>query len=366
MKKFLKYFTLLFFVLAVLGSCKKNDDPELDPGELAKGAYIVNYGNYGKGGASISKYDYDANQLTNFHYQNQNSGNELLSNIQFAYFYDDQVFMLGNEPDQIISVDPLFVQTKDGVTGQIVKPRACVASGDYLYVSCWGENADWNIMPDSYIAKYNIQTRSVEKTILLPGGPEGVEIANGKLYAALNFKDSVAVINLSSDAVSYYIVMPAVSSYFMKDDSGNLYVSLLSTWSDYSESTGLGHINTSSDEITSVYPLPDVSTEYGAILAANIDKSKLYVISSAYDENNQLTGSVSVFDVATKTFASEKLISEISGPRGLAVNPHDDYIYLFSGESVTGAGLMKIYDPTGDLMSQHTVGASPSMAIFLE
>ena len=40
-------------------------------------------------------------------------------------------FCLGNSPDQIITVDPLFVQTKNGVTDQIAKPRACVANGDY-------------------------------------------------------------------------------------------------------------------------------------------------------------------------------------------------------------------------------------------
>jgi hypothetical protein len=365
MKKLLTYFTVLFLALSVLSSCNKNDDPDIDPSELIKGCYIINFGNYEEGGASVSKYDYEADELTNFYYKNQNGGNELLSNIQYAYAYDGNVFMMGNVPDQVITVDELFVQTKNGVTAQIAKPRACVASGDYLYISCWGENADWNLMPDSYIAKYNVKTQTVEETIDLPGGPEGIEISNGKLYAALNFRDSVAVINLSTEAVSY-IVTPAVTSYFAKDNSGNLYVSLLNTYTDPSEETGLGYINTSTDELSSVYSLPDVSTEYGSILSANADKSKLYVISSAYDENYQVTGAVSVFDVATKTFASEKLISGISGPRGLTVNPNDGNIYLFTGESVTGAGLMKIYNPSGELQGQKTVGASPTMALFLD
>ncbi len=366
MKKFLKYFTVLFLALAVLSSCNKNDDePDLYPSDLVKGAYLINYGNYGDGGASISKYDYDTDQLTNFYYQQQNPGLELLSNIQYAYEYDNQVFMMGNNPDQIITVNPLFEQTKNGITDQIMKPRACVASGDYLYISCWGEpDAGWSVMPNSYIAKYNTKTQTIEETIDLPGGPEGVEIANGKLYAALNYKDSVAVISLDNQAVSY-IVTPAVSSYFLKDNAGNLYVSLVSTYSDFSTETGLGYINTSTDELTDVYNLPDVSYEYASIMAADADHSKIYVTTTETDENWNVTGAVSVFDVATKTFASEKLISGISGPRGLAVNPNDDRIYLFTGESVTGAGLMKIYNATGELIDQKTVGASPNMAIFL-
>lgn len=365
MKKFLKYFTILFFALAALSSCKKEETPDPYPSELVKGCYIVNYGNYGAGGASISKYDYDNDALTNFYYQNQNSGNELLPNIQYEYAYDDQVFLVGNGPDGIITVDPLFEQTKNGVTDQIYNPRSCVASGDYLYVSCLGENPDWSVMPDSYIAKYNIKTQTVEETIPVPGGPEGVEVANGKLYAALNYKDSVAVINLSDDAVSY-IATPAVTSYFLKDNSGNLYVSLISTWSDYSTDTGLGYINTTNDELTATYSLANVSYEYASIMAANSDFSKIYVISTTTDENWNTTGAVSVFDVATKSFASENLITGISGAKGLAVNPSNDNIYVFSGESVTGAGLMKIYNSAGELQGQQTVGASPTMAIFLE
>ncbi len=366
MKKFLKYFSVLFFALAVFSSCEKDEDPDLYPSELVRGAYVINYGDYGAGGASISKYDYDADELNNGYYENQNDGYELLSNIQYAYSYDDYVFLMGNSSDEIITVDPLFVQTKNGVSDQITKPRACVANGDYLYVSCWGTpDAAWSVMPDSYIAKYNIETMTVEETISLPGGPEGVEIANGKLYAALNYRDSVAVIDLDDNTVSY-IQTPAVTSYFIKDNSGNLYVSLVSTYSNFSSETGLGYINTTTDELTSTYPLANVSTEYASIMAANRDKSKVYIISSAYDENWNLSGAVSVFDVTTKTFSAESLISNISGPKGLAVNPSDDTIYLFTGESVTGAGLMKIYNTEGVLQDTKTVGASPTMAIFLD
>lgn len=365
MKKFLKYFTLLFFALSVLSSCDKNDEPDPYPSEQVKGCYVVNYGNYGKGGASISKYNYTTATMTNSYYKTQNAGLELLSNIQYAYNVNDDIFLLGNSPDQVITVDPLFVQAKNGVTDQIAKPRACVANGDYLYISCWGTNPDWSAMADTYIAKYNMKTRTVEKKISLPGGPEGVEIANGKLYAALNYKKTVAVVNLSTDAVSY-ITTPAVSSYFFKDKSNNLYVTFVSTYSSPSQSTGLGYINTSSDKLETTYALANVSTEYSSVIAANNDKSKIYVVTSAYDANWNLSGSVSVFDVATKTFPAQNLISNISGPKGLTVNPEDGNIYLFTGESTTGAGLMKIYKSSGEFVKQESVGASPSMAIFLE
>ena len=96
------------------------------------------------------------------------------------------------------------------------------------------------------------------------------------------------------------------------------------------------------------------------------DQSKIYVVSAAYDANWNLSGAVNIFDVAAKTFFSESLISNISGPKGLAVNPKDGNIYLFTGETITGAGLMKIYKPSGEIVKQEAVGASPTMAIFLK
>ncbi len=362
MKKYFNYFLLSLFALVVFNSCTK-DDPELYPSTLVKGAYIVNYGSYNKGGSSISKYDYEKGEVTNFFDQQQNKGAVFASNIQFAYKTGDHIFLMGNSPDQVISVDPLFVQAKNGVTDQIAKPRACVANGDYLYVSCWGSNPDWKLMADSYIAKYNIKTGVVEKKIALAGGPEGLEISNGKLYVALNFKKAVAVMDLTTEAISY-VETPAVCSYFLKDNSGNLYVSLISSYSNPATKTGIGYINTSNNQLT-VYDLANVSSEYASIMAYSKDKSKIFVAAAAYDANWVMVGGVQVFNVAAKTFAANSLVSGISGLKGLSVNPVDGNIYVFVSPSTNSNGLMKIYSEAGGAIAEKTVGASPTMAIFL-
>jgi hypothetical protein len=362
MKKYFNYLLLSLFSLAIFSSCEK-DEPELFPSELVKGAYIVNYGSFDKGGSSISKYDYEKGEVTNFFDQQQNKGTVLASNIQFAYKSGDNIFLMANSPDQVISLDPLFVQAKNGVTDKIVKPRNCVADGKYLYISCWGEDPDWNLMPNSYIAKYNIETRTVEKEIKLAGGPEGLEISNGKLYAALNFKKAVAVMDLASEAISY-IETPAVCSYFLKDNNGNLYVSLISSYSTPATQTGLGYITTSNNALT-VIPQDNVSTEYASIMAFSKDKSKIYIAAASYDANWVMVGGIQVFNVATKKFEQNSLVSGISGLKGVSVNPVDGNIYVFVSPSTTSNGLMKIYSEDGKAVAEKAVGASPTMAIFL-
>ena len=59
-------------------------------------------------------------------------------------------------------------------------------------------------------------------------------------------------------------------------------------------------------------------------------------------------------------------MSGISGVSGIAVNPYDGDVYVFSAPSVTGAGKMDIYSSSGNLQKSHAVGAFPVGAFFLE
>ncbi len=328
-------------------------------------AYVFNYGSYGKGGASISRFNLETEEVANKFYQKQNSdlGLELVSNIQYAYQYDGHYYLMANSSDKVIVVNDQFEQTVDGISDQIAKPRYCVADGNYLYISCWGQNPDWSEMPDTYIAKMNLETNNIEETIDLPGGPEGLAIANGNLYVALNYKNSVAVISLSDHAVSY-IPTPAVTSYFLKDGSDNLYVSLVSTYSDPSDDPGLGYINTSTNSLEETYHLEGMSSNYSSVISANSDFSKIYALSTGYDENSNIVGSAQVLDVTTGIFAP--FVDGLSGVNGLTVNPENDNVYIFGGSSSSEAGSVLIYNVAGSLADEFTCGISPYWISFLD
>lgn len=363
MSKFLNIGVLSLMIIISFTACNE-EIPDLYPSDQIKGAYIINYGNFGNGGSTISKYNYETNEITNNYYYTQNNGFELLSNIQFAYEYNDSIYLLTNNNDQIITVNPLFKQTVNGISSSnLAKPRYCVAYGNYLYISCWGENPDWSEMPDTYISKFNITTNEVEQTFPIPGGPEGMVVANDKLYVALNYKDSIAVLNLSTN-VTTYIATPAVSSYLLKDNNNNLYATQISTWTDFSTETGLALINTSTDQYVKTFPLEGVSSEYGSIISANNDFSEIFVLATQYDENWNITGAVFKFDVITGTYT--EFISGISGPKGVSVNPKDDKVYLFTSESVTEGGMLKIYSSDGVKEHEFVTGIYPFMALFLE
>lgn len=359
MKKLVKLLPFFLALVALFASCSDDDDTiDLYPDELVEGAYILNYGGFSNDAASITKYDYNLDKLTPFYDQQQNNGAIMVSAPQWVYEEDDRVYVMGNEPDRVLVYDPLFVGL-DTITTDIVKPRNCIANGNYLYISCWGGEV-WNDNSISYIAKYNIVTGAVEGKIALPGGPEGLEIANGKLYAALNYKKAVAVIDLKSEAISY-IETTAVCSYFVKDDSDNLYVSLVGTWSDPSEGAGLGYINTKTDQV-SVYPLT-ITSSYASIMAFSKDETKLYAIGAS---GYPVVGGVYIFNTQTKKFEQEALVSDVTGIKGISVNPENGDIYVFIDNGTNVNGEMMIYSANHELLSTKTVGASPAMALFLD
>ena len=362
MNKLFKLFILLLLVATVFTSCNP-DGKDLFPSKLVKGAYLINYGNFGNGGASISKFDYENNEITNKYFYTQNEGLELLSNIQYAFEYKDSIYLLGNNSDQLIVVNPLFEQTRNGISGfGIENPRFCVADGDYLYISCWGANPDFSVMSETYIAKFNVNTQKIEGKIVVPGGPEGLAFANGKLYVALNYVDSIAVLDLDASQIGY-IATPAVSSYFVKDENDNLYATQVNTWADPSTETGLAYINTSTNQYVKTYKLDGVSSEYGSILAINNDLSKIYVMASQYDENWNLSGALFQFDVASGLYS--EFVTDISGPKGVSVNPVDGKIYVLTSESVTEGGSLGVYKEDGTLENVFATGISPIMTLFL-
>lgn len=362
MKSFTKITAALLALLVVFTSCEDTENGET--GKVGN-IYVVNYGSYSGAKTTFTSFDADAKETSQDAYKAANGGVELTSNVQYAAQVGDEIYLMGNNGDQIVAIDAAtLVQSSNGVSQDIVKPRYCVSEGNYLYISCWGGDI-WDDESLSYIAKFNKTTKAVEKKIELPGGPEGLALANGKLFAALNYKDSIAVMDLASDAISY-IETEAVSSYFVKDENENLYVSFISTWNDFSESTGLGYINTKDATLDTTYVLDGVTSDYGSVLALDDDNNRIYVVAASYNANWQMEGGVRVFDIASKKFDDDALVSGIVGVSGVAVNPESSEVLVMVGPSTDAAGSIQVYNAAGDSITTQATGIGPKHAIFVK
>lgn len=364
MKKQFKLIAMLALTsVLAFSSCKKEEENNDDSSTITTGnvAYIVNYGVYGGAKGEISVYNTDSMTITNNAYNIANSIG-FNSVIQNMGLHNNKLYLMSNDGDKIDVIDARSLQqTANPTTSNIVSPRFFVADGTTAYVSCWGV-ADWSVMADSYIAKIDLLTLSVTK-IALPGGPEGLAIANGKLYAALNFRDSIATMDLGSNQISY-IETPAVPSYFLKDNSNNLYVLLGSTYGKPSTNTGLGYINTTTD-VMAKYDLDNVSADsYVSIMAFNSYKSKIYVVTASYDANWVKVGGIKVFNTTSKTFESTPFVTDLTGINGVSVNPANDDVYVLMAPSATANGSLRVYTKNGVLKDTKVTGIGPQQVIF--
>ncbi len=362
MKKFKFAYLLLAIIALAFTSCDETD-PILDnPKSDVTGLYFLNYGS-SNSSSTITKYNNVDSTTINNYYEGQNS-TILTSKGQYFYEYNNKIYIMGNGADQVIVLDSTFVQSENGISEGIIKPRYCIGNENYLYISCWGGEV-WSDNSLSYIAKLNINSNTVEEKIALPGGTEGLEIANGKLFVALNYSDSIAAIDLVTEAISY-IETPAVSSYFVKDADENLYVSMISTYYDYSETTGLGLVNTTTNAIDTVYALGGISSEYSSILTANTDASKFYILASSWvkiDDKSIQQGAIYSFDTKTKEYTP--FLENLTGINGMTVNPADNNIYVFGADSYTEPGFVKIYDAEANYISEFGCGVSPYWGLYL-
>lgn len=354
MKKFL---FLLLVLPVLLASCDDDDDVIRDV--KLTGHYVLNYGSYSSTVGSLSSVDIENDTVYNGMYYAVNNVN-MSGKPQFFYEYKGNVYFMGNAVDEIYHVDAnSLIQSENGVSKGVIKPRFCVGEGNYLYVSCWGGDV-WGDTSLGYIAKYNVTTHEVEKKINMPGGPEGLAIANGTLFCALNYDKKIGMIDLASEEVSFIEDLPGVSSYFMKDDKGNLFVSIPDTYTIPATQAGIAYINTSSKTVEATYGLPSISSNYTSIMAFNSDKSKLYVIGGSYDAQSVYSGSVFVFDPVAKEFEAEPFVSGVSGINGVYFNAHKELLYVMVSESTTANGLLTMYNVDGVKQTEFKTGINPA------
>jgi hypothetical protein len=367
--KNLNLLVALVTILCIFSSCEKdNSEPDKKISKSKADAYVVNYGTMSGSKSTIQKYDTEKDTLYDKAYEDAN-GVAVNSNIQHMAVYNGKAYMASNDGDKIDIVDANTLEaTVNPVSTDITIPRYIVFSGGMAYVSCWGSNPDYNVMPNSYIAVLDLEANSVDHKINMPGGCEGLAVANNKLYVALNYTDSIGVVDLSTEDVSY-IETPAVTSYFLKDEQDNLYVSLISTYSDPTNTEGLGYINTSTDALVDTFKISGVSAGYTSMMAFNATQDTIFVIASSWVDDGTgnwiQTGKIEIFDVASQQFSTTPFIAA-DGINAVSVDPNTNEVHCLFNPAATQNGKMEIRSSSGGLKATLETGISPNRVVFVE
>jgi hypothetical protein len=360
MKKTNIYFLVIALFSTLLISCEKEEIKEEIKEEVNHNvAYVVNYGSYSGGKSTIDIYDVEGDSIILGGYASANPV-ALTSNIQSMAIHNDTIYCMSNNGDKIDIVDAKTLEAlSNPIFDDITKPRYFAATENSAYISCWGDVVDWSVMATSYIAKVDLATKSVTK-IDLPGGTEGVIIAGNKLYVALTCQNKVAVMDLTTEVISY-IEVSAIPQQFVKDEDGNIWVSLVSTYSNPYPAGDLGVaiIDPSTDTVIDKVDFTGIGgTGY---LHISPDYSTIYVMGSEAWPGTAST--IFAVDVVRKSIDSNALITG-ENFYGFNVNPENGDVYVLISPSATEPGSLKVYDADGDLLDTESTGIGPQHVVF--
>jgi DNA-binding beta-propeller fold protein YncE len=101
-------------------------------------------------------------------------------------------------------------------------------------------------------------------------------------------------------------------------------------------------------------------------MSPNKDFSKLYIVKSGYDENWNVVGGVTVFDVSTKKFDEEMFIDGLTGINGVEVDPNTNNVYVLMSNGTDADGSIKEIKADKTLVKDYTAGIAPFKLLTVE
>ncbi|MDB4075731.1 MAG: hypothetical protein QNK78_04540 [Crocinitomicaceae bacterium] len=334
----------------VLFSCKKDETkyPATAP-NLANGTLVLCEGLYQQNNSSISWIDFSSGVIDNSYFvtrtnrQIGDTGNDIKR-------YGGKIYVVVNVSSviEVLSASDFTsikqIQMESG--GVAKQPRSIAFYGGNAYVTCY----------DGFVDVIDTTSLTVTTRIPVGNNPEGLAVANGKLYVAnsggLNFPNvdsTLSVINLATNTELMKITVGINPGEVVSDASGDVYVV---SRGDYGAvPSRLKRVNSTTDVL-----LQSFAFDINGISPMN---SNFLV----FDAN-----SVSVFNASSEIIESSNFIdlSEVVTLYNVSYNSINDKIYISDAMNYTNTGYLRKYNPAGVYETSYHVGLNPKKVLFYD
>ena len=346
----------LLLSFAFLISCNPDVDPvgPVNP-YLDNGFLVMNEGAFQGGIGTLSfafcdNSGFDSVDNDVFQEINGRSLGNLANHISKDESY---IYVVMNGAATVEILDRNTLESRGTITG-FKSPRQAINLNDgYIYVSDWGSNA---------IYKVNVSTSSIVDSLKNCNGPEGMFLAEGKLFAANSggyvLDSSVSVYDLNNWTHEGNIQVGINPIEIIDDALGNLWV-LCSGYSDWNGTGGdryssLISFDPKTSNILTDYTNP-ILTDHPSKLRSNLAGNKLYFIQDSY------VGNVMEFSINQLSYPTQPLISHSA--YGLAIDGLNGNLLVLDALDYQSPGKALLYADSGNIIDSSSVGLIPSVAI---
>ncbi len=340
--------------VALLVSCKKETLPEVDtPHSLKNGLLVLNEGLFQQNNSTLTWIDLTDNSKTNSLFLNINNrplgdtGNDLKR-------YGGKVYVVMNGSSTVEVMNAYTLESIKQVSltynQQGQQPRSIAFSGSNAYISSY----------DGFVNILDTASISITERIAVGNNPEGLTAYDNYLYVAnsggLNFPNvdsTVYQINLNTYEVENSFHVGANPGQVESDNQGNIYAVKRGNYGN--DPSEVVYINTGSNTVTNL-----------GIDATSLHKKGDLLYISYYDYNTQQSN-VSLYDLSSQTLVNESLIAAGSVQTLYGIHAFDNGDFIcFDAQGFTNSGYVKLFNSSGNILQNFSVGLNPNKLIYYE
>jgi DNA-binding beta-propeller fold protein YncE len=364
------------FLFLAFASCVKppivdpHDEEPVTPPEFTsiQGFYLLNEGNMGNNKSTLDYFDYETGIYHHNIYADVNpTVPKELGDV------GNDIAIYGGKLYAVIScsnkIEVMEAKTAKRI-GQINIPncRNITFYKGFAYVTSYAGPVQQNQQQNGYVAKIDTSTLQVSERCLVGQQPDGLAIANGKIYVANsggyltpNYENTVSVIDIATFKELQRLAVATNLHRVCADKQGNIWV------------TSRGDYLNTPAKLYCIDSKTDKITDSIQIAASNfhLDGDKLYLVGSGWNSNTmQDESNYGIVDVVTKQVISTQFITDgtdasIKNPYGITVNPITKDIFVADAGNYVSPGTLYCFSQDGKKKWEVRTGDIPAHFAFL-
>ena len=353
----------LLLIPCLFISCKDLEDFPLPQAEIpqegeTKGIYILCEGLYAQNSSSLAYYSFSNKKLTRDIFLDKN-GRQLGDTANDMQQYGSNIYIVIDNSGTIEIIDAATGLSKQKILlrnaqGRNRHPRYITFHESKAYVACF----------DSTVCRIDTATFAVEAVIKAGAYPDGICVANNKLYVSnsgdrnsTSMGNTVSVISIPSFSKIKEITVAPNPYRIMPDSRDNVYLASRGSYNGNGPYV-FQRIDTQRDEVAGTYSNIEA-------LNFTIHNDTAYIYN--YNFVSQ-THSINVFDCWTEKIIDHNFIKDgtkLQTPYGIAVNRSNGDVYITDAGSFTGTGDVYCFAKDGTLKFPiPDVGLNPNAMLF--
>lgn len=342
---------LTFFII----SCKKKkqDEPIVDE-TPSNGLIVLCEGLFQQNNSTVSWIDLSSGEISNnmFFQKAQrdlgDTGNDLLR-------YGGKIYIAVNVSSIVEVMDASSFEEINHVHMEVnnvsKQPRFMVGHGPNVYVTCY----------DGYVDVLDTTSLTITQRIAVGSNPEGIAVANNKLYVAnsggLNYPvmdSTVSVIDLTTKTELTKITVGLNPGDIEVDDNGDVYV--ISRGDYGSVPSRMVRINSQTDAVEHEYTFD----------ASEISRFGTGYFLISYADFSTGANHVGLFNTSSETLESGDYMSMagINTVYEVVYIPATDKIYVLDAMDFSTTGYVREFSSSGAYLKSYHVGLNPTDLLF--